>query len=126
MYEEHIEKIEDIDFQVQFLALAGVSVLLSILERHDFVRSLIASIRAGEVQIEAVYERLLYALPRAARDRSKSWDGSIVVYHYCLAQFDSDLAYAASKRILDTTGLFWSRRQALRLLESAEAVPAGG
>ena len=127
MFERHVRRIEDPDFQIQFAALSGYSVLQLVLARHEFVRSLVASVASGEVELEDVYERIIYLLPRIGHEADKSYDGSIVVYLHCLALFDMNLAHEASEQIRDTAGLFWSRRMALRLLEAAEAeaIPSG-
>ncbi len=118
MFQHHIREIENPDFQIQFVALSGYSVLELVLAQHEFVRSLIASLSTGEILIEEVYERILCLLPQVEKEVEQSYDGSIVVYLYCLSQFDLTLSYEASTRIQNTKGLFWSRQMARPVLES--------
>lgn len=117
MFDHHIKEIENPDFQIQFVALGGFSVLELVLEQHDYVRSLVAGLSRGEVLIEEVYQRILRLLPRVEKELDDSYDGSIVVYLYCLSQFDLALSYEVSVRIRDTRGLFWSRRMARALVK---------
>lgn len=117
MFDNHIKEIEDPDFQIQFVALGGYSVLELVLEEHQHVRSLVAGLSRGEVLIEEVYQRILRLLHRVEKEVEKSYDGSIVVYMYCLSQFDLALSYEVSVRIRDTRGLFWSRRMARDLVK---------
>ncbi len=117
MFDHHKRKIEKPDFQIQFVALSGFSVLELVLEQHDYVRSLIAALSSGEVLIEAVYQRILCLLPRVEQEVNLSYDGSIVVYLYCLSKFDLTMSYKASIRIQKTAGLFWSRRMARAVVE---------
>lgn len=117
MFDHHIGKIENPDFQIQFVALSGFSVLELVLEQHEYVRSLVAGVSSGEVLIEAVYQRILRLLPRVKNEVKHSYDGSIVVYLYCLSRFDLTLSYNASIRIQNTEGLFWSRRMARAIAE---------
>lgn len=112
MFDHHIKEIENPDFQIQFVALGGYSVLELVLEQHEYVRSLITSVSSDDVQINEVYERILYLLPRVETEVEQSSDGSIVVYLHCLSKFDLTLSYEASVRIGNTRGLFWSRRMA--------------
>lgn len=116
-FEQHIKEIENPEFQIQFVALSGYSVLKLVLEEHEYVRSLVADLSNGEVQIEEVYERILCLLPRVEKEVKQSNDGSIVVYLNCLSKFDLALAYEASVRIQNSEGLFWSRRMARTLVE---------
>ena len=112
MIEQHVAKIEDVNFQTQFLAIGGYSVLELVLEHHEFSRSLVAAVSCGEVELEEIYKRVLCLLPLVGEEET-SHDGSIVVYLHCLALFDLKLAYEASVLIRETAGLFWSRRMAL-------------
>lgn len=125
-FEQHITKIENSDFQIQFAALSGYSVLKVVLESHEFPCSLMMSLSRGEVEIQEVYERILHQLSRAEADLTMCYDGSTVTYLYALSQIDPDTAREASRQIMKARGLFWSRRLALRILEAreTEAVPA--
>ena len=115
MFEQYTEKIEDNYFQVQFIALAGYSVLELVLQSHEYVRTLITGLNRGELQLEEVYDRILYLLPKVATEQDESFDGSIVVYLYCLSRFDLELAYDASVQTKGIVGLFWSRQLARRV-----------
>jgi hypothetical protein len=112
MFEYHIKEIENPDFQIQFIALSGFSVLELILSTHANIKSLLADLAAGQVKNQEVYERVLHLLPLVADEKKCSYDGSIVVYLYCLVERDPSLAYEASSCILNTGGLFWSRQLA--------------
>lgn len=118
MFDHHIEKIENPEFQIQFVALGGYSVLELVLEQHEYVRSLVTSLSSDDAQIEKVHERILYLLPRIEREVEQSYDGSIVVYLYCISKFDLTLSYEASVRIQNTKGLFWSRQMARKVVET--------
>lgn len=117
MFEQHIKEIENPDFQIQFVALGGYSVLELVLEQHEYVHSLVVGLSIGEVLIEEIYQRILCLLPRVEKEVEKSYDGSIVVYLYCLSKFDLTMSYEASVRIQNTQGLFWSRRMARTVVE---------
>lgn len=116
MFDEHKVSIEDSAFQVQFGAIGGYSVLQLVLESHKFVRSLIASIDSGTVSLNEIEGRIQELLPLADANHGDAWDGSIVVYLYCLYRRDLLAAYRASGRILDTHGLFWSRWMAHKII----------
>lgn len=108
MFEKHRKRIEDRDFGIQFVALAGYSVLRSVLKTHEIPQALNESVAKGEVSVEEVYERLRYGIPLGAKEPVKAWDGSLCVYLHCLAEFDWDLADKAADRILEAGGLFWA------------------
>ena len=112
MFHHHIREIEKPDFQIQFVALSGFSVLELILSTHANVKSLLADMATGEVGIREVFERTLYLIQKVSTESQFSYDGSIVVYLYCLSERELSLANLASTEILNTKGLFWSRRMA--------------
>lgn len=112
MFENHIERIEHPDFQIQFVALGGLSVLQLVLSSHANVKSLLADLATGQVKNQEVYERILQLLPIVADEKKCSYDGSIAVYLFCLVERDPSLAYDTTSCILDTVGLFWSRQLA--------------
>jgi len=117
MFEQHIAEIEKPDFQIQFVALGGYSVLELVLSTDAKVNSLMADLAANEVEVQEVYDRTVHILTRVMAEKDFSFDGSIVVYLYCLSFFDLDLAYCASLSVLQIVGLFWSRRLAFRIIE---------
>ena len=108
MFEEHRKRIEDRDFGIQFVALAGYSVLRSVLKTHEIPRALNDSVANGDVSVDEVYERLLYGIPFGAKEPVKAWDGSLCVYLHCLAEHDWELADKAADRVLEAGGLFWA------------------
>ena len=124
MFDHHIEEIENPDFQIQFAALSGFSVLELVLSTHTTVTRLLADINTGEVVIQEVYERILHLLPLVDNDSGSTYDGSIAVYLYCLSQFDLALSYQASSRIQDVGGLFWSVQLAQRIQREAQTQAA--
>ena len=118
--EQHIKEIENPEFQIQFVALSGYSVLQLVLTTHATVRSLLTDLATGQVGVQDVYSRIVHILSNLVAKRDSSFDGSIVVYLYCLLHVDMDLAYRASLSILQTRGLFWSRRLAFRIIEKSK------
>ena len=118
MFDHHIKQIETPDFQIQFVAVSGFSVLELVLSTHANVNGLLADVASGQVRIQEVYERILHLLQVVLEVRELSYDGSIVVYLYCLAECEANLAYEASLQILDTKGLFWSRQLARAFAKS--------
>jgi len=110
MFEQHIAEIEKPDFQIQFVALGGYSVLELVLSTDANVKNLLADAATGQVGIHEVYERITHLLEVVETESELSYDGSIVVYLFCLIKLDPDLGYTASMEILDTKGLFWSRQ----------------
>lgn len=120
MFQHHIERIEHPDFQIQFVALSGLSVLQLVLSSHANVKSLLADLSTGHVQSQELYKRILYLLPLVAEEKEFSYDGSVVTYLYCLAENEPDRAFKASLRILQTKGLFWSRQLARAFAETYE------
>ena len=117
MFQHHIREIENPDFQIQFVALSGYSVLELILTTHVNVKSLLTDLATGQVEVQEVYDRMVHILPKRMAKKDSSFDGSIVVYLYCLSHFDLDMASRASLSILQRRGLFWSRRLAFRIIE---------
>ena len=117
MIEHHIERIEQPEFQIQFVALSGFSVLELVLTTHVNVKTLLTDMATGQVGVQGVYDRIVHILSEGIAKRDMSFDGSIVVYLYCLLHFDLDLAYSASLSVLRTRGLFWSRKLAFRIIE---------
>lgn len=120
MFEHHIERVEHPDFQIQFVALSGVSVLQLVLSSHANVKSLLADLATGHVRSQELYKRILYLLPLVADEKELSYDGSVVTYLYCLAENEPDLAFKASLRIRQTKGLFWARQLARAFVETYE------
>lgn len=118
MFEHHVREIEMPDFQIQFVALSGLSVLQLMLSNHANVKSLLADMATARVRSQVVYKRILYLLPLVATEKETSYDGSVVTYLYCLAVNEPDRAYQASLRILKTKGLFWSRQLARAFVQA--------
>lgn len=111
-FHDHAKRIEDLEFQIQFVALSGTSVLLFSLSNHENVRDLLNDAANGEVVAEDVYLRILDLLPKVATEKEMSYDGSIVTYLYCLSAIDLSLAQRASLEVMRFSGVFWSRRLA--------------
>ena len=112
MFENHIREIEKLEFQIQFVALSGLSVLQLMLSNHANVKSLLAGLATGQVRNQELYERILYLLPLYEKQKELSYDGSVVTYLFCLVDRVPSLAFKASEHILRTKGLFWSRQLA--------------
>ena len=117
MFDHHLKKIETPDFQIQFVAVSGFSVLELVLSTHANVNGLLADVATGQVRIQEVYERILHLLQVVAEERELSYDGSIAVYLYCLSKLDTPLTLEAGDRIRKTKGLFWSRQLARYISE---------
>ena len=113
----HAKRVEDLEYQIQFVAISGTSALLLTLSKHDYARSLLNDIANGDVIAEGILSRILNLLPKVASEKELSYDGSIVTYLYCLSEADLSLAQRASRAILQTSGLFWSRRLARHVIE---------
>lgn len=112
MLENHVREIEKLEFQIQFVALSGLSVLQLVLSKHKSVTNLLDAITCGRVGIQELHTRILHLLLKVDTQRELSYDGSIVVYLYCLSKFDLDMAQNAGLEIFQVKGLFWSRRLA--------------
>ena len=112
MLEYYLRTVETIEFQVQFVVVSGFRLLLSIISDHLIVKGLLQELAHDREKAQLIYERIIQLLPKVSTDKESSYDGSIVVYLYCLSERDLSLAYRASLEILDTKGLFWSRRMA--------------
>lgn len=117
MFERHIEEIENPDFQIQFVALGGYSVLELVLSTDANVNGLLTDLATGQVEVQDAYNRLTHILSKVMVEENSSFDGSIVVYLYCLLHCDLESAFRASLLVLQTRGLFWSRRLAYRIIE---------
>ena len=117
MFNHHVKEIEKPDFQIQFVALGGYSVLELVLSTDAKVNSLLGELATGQVGVQEVYDRMMHIRSRVMAEKDLSFDGSTVVYLYCLSHMDLDLAYRASLSILRTRGLFWSRQLAVRIAE---------
>ena len=112
MLESYLRAIESIEFQIQFAVVSGFRLLLSIISDLKIVKGLLRELAHDNEKAQVIYERIIHILPKVAKDKELSYDGSIVVYLYCLSERDLSLAYLASMEILNTEGLFWSRRMA--------------
>lgn len=113
----HTKRIENLDYQIQFVALSGTSVLLLTLSKHEYIRDLLNDTANGEVVAEELLCRIMELLPKVATERELSYDGSIVTYLYCLSVVDLPLAQRASYEVMQSPGLFWSRRLARHIDE---------
>ena len=104
--------IEAIEFRIQFVVISGFQHLLSVISAHEVANGLQRELAVDSENADVIYERIIELLPKASTVTEASYDGSIVVYLYCLSERDLSLAHKASTEIRDTEGLFWSRRMA--------------
>ena len=112
MFKLYLQEIESLEFQIQFVVVGGFRLLLSIISELEVVKGLLRELAQDREKAHVIYQRIIHILPKVAKDKELSYDGSIVVYLYCLSERDLSLAFLASMEILNTKGLFWSRRMA--------------
>ena len=117
-FERHLARIEHIDFQSQFIAISGMSVLDLILSTHAYIQKLLDDVKLDKIESKELYERIVYLLCQVENETETQHDASIVVYLYCLADQEPQLAYKASILVLETSGLFWARQFARGVVNS--------
>ena len=110
-------KIESLVFQTQFSVLSGIDAVQFALSRHATVKSLLAEIDNDPRLAERLHNRILYLLPKVAKEKMLSYDESIVAYLHCLEKTDHRLAHRASMPIWSAEGLLWSRWLAHKIIE---------
>lgn len=120
--DKYFDKIETLDFQIQFSVLSGLSVVEFALSRNSIVNGLLDALHHEPDLATDLYRRIRYLLPRVAQETTLSYDESIVAYLYCLNKIDLLLAYRASAPIWDTEGLLWSRWLAFKIIRLVQQV----
>ncbi|MDE2821064.1 MAG: hypothetical protein OXT68_04280 [Chloroflexota bacterium] len=120
--DKYIDKIETLDFQIQFSVLSGLSVVEFALSRNSIVNGLLDALHHEPDLATDLYRRIRYLLPQVAQKTTLSYDESIVAYLYCLNKKDLLLAYRASAPIWDTEGLLWSRWLAFKIIRLVQQV----
>jgi len=120
--DKYFDKIETLDFQVQFSVLSGLSVVELALSYDETISGLLDLLRREARYAEDLYRRIRYLLPRVSQETNLSYDESIVAYLYCLNKTDLLFAYRASTLIWDTEGLLWSRWLAFKIIQLVQQI----
>ena len=117
---EYFEEIESLEFRIQFSVVGGLKILQMALDRHPTLVALRSEVASDEDTADAVFRRMLQLLGKVETESKLSYDESIAAYLFCLFKEKPISACRASKRILETGGLWWSVQLALHVIETAE------
>ncbi len=121
---EHFEEIESLEFRIQFSVVGGLKILQIAMDRHQTLLALRSEVARDEDSANAVFRRILLLLGKVEAESKLSFDESIAAYLFCLLKEKPIIAYRASKRILETGGLWWSVQLALHVIETTETEAA--
>ena len=113
--------IESLEFQNQYVVVAGLKVLLLAMARDETLIKLMDELKADVEARKAVLGRIEHLL---GIEDAREYDESIAAYLYCLAEADLASAIRASEQILAAGGVFWSMRLALHIQEEAQTQAA--
>jgi len=105
---EYFERIESLEFQVQFSVLSGFRSLREAMSRDETLQHLLVKAAKNPDMPQALLERIRRALEQIKKGAAIPGDESIFAYLYCLLKVDIALAHKASRQILDIGGLWWS------------------
>ena len=118
---KYFEKMESLEFQVQFSVLSGFQSLLRAYSHDPTVKNMLAEMDEDPGQTQQINDRITYLL-RVADPRY--FDESIAAYLFCIWKTDPPIAHKASERVLATGGLWWSVRLALHIIKEAQVETA--
>lgn len=120
------QKIETIEFQVQYSIFSGFNLVLSAMAEDELLRHLMELLAQGDDKqyIRDVAERIELLLQEYDIDGDMPFDESVAAYLYCLWKVDPAAALEASETVLDAGGQWWSVQLAMHILRLAEAETA--
>ena len=121
---EYFEEIESLEFQIQFSVVGGLKILQMAMDRHLTLVALRSEVARDEDTADAVFRRIILLLGRVETESRLSYDESIAAYLFCLLKEKPISACRASKRILETGGLWLSVQLALHVIKTTETEAA--
>jgi hypothetical protein len=122
---DFFSEIESISFAIRYSVASGFSTVKNGLQSDETLRDLIQKIQESPEDRQKVFERLIALL--GANEQPEYMhpsDEALTAYLYVLSQTDPALTAQAVEHVLQTPKLFWARRLAQELQETAQSTTA--
>jgi hypothetical protein len=118
--EEFFNEIESISFAVRYSVASGFRTVKNGLEIDETLIALIEEIQSSTTNRKTLLDRLLTVLKSYPNtEHMNRYDEALVAYLYVLSRTDEQLTQTAVEQILQTNHLFWARRLAEELKQTA-------
>jgi hypothetical protein len=118
--EEFFNEIESISFAVRYSVASGFRTVKNGLEIDEILRELIEVVQNSPEKRQQVLQRLQMLLKENPQpEYAHPKDEALVGYLYVLSQTDDILTLQAIENILQTPKLWWARRLAEELRQTA-------
>ena len=121
---KYFNEMESIEFEVLFSIYSSFRHVLEEMADNETLQRLTDELISNPAQVSEIHSRIEHLLVEVQANDDLPRDGCIAGYLYCLSKTDMATAMQASKRILETGGLWWSVQLALHVIETTETEAA--
>jgi hypothetical protein len=123
--QELFAEIEGVEFSAKLGVLSGFSSVKTVLHNDHTLKALMEALATSDENRRVVFQHVLKLLPENPHpDYAHPYDHALTGYLYVLSQTDSALTAQAIEHVLQTPKLFWARRLAQELRETAQSTTA--